>query len=307
MISVKNIKDLPKISVHINLLTSVITEDINDLIDITTFKRINDIDKCIETSLNSLRDDLNIELSINKLIDKLIEDDVIYSELFVDLNLYKKIDLNKLVELILFVKEKRNYDLNLVLMCSDKLEKEENLEVLNVLDKYYKKGVNGIYFKKEKSTNIEDYVYIFDRLIKNNIDYIVPLDQRINNNNYEIYSKAKRIEYLSDNYEEILEIINENNIIEICLTKLNELNIENIYEFINILIDNNYNYVLTSTDMTLLNTDLVNEYCLLINNIDLDIHSIIKNIINNINLLNIEKEEKERLIMILKGKSNEIL
>lgn len=320
MISFEKLKSIPKLDLHINFLSSITTNlafDLNDdlsideVMDMSTFKRITESDKCLELPIKLLNNVKNIRQAVVDLIERLKRNNVIYGELFLDLPLYNKsISLSYLIDTLLKVIKEENFDLQLVLCVSDKFSKDENLEVLSLLDKYYGHGVNGVYFKKDKITNLFDYIYLFDKLIKNNITYIVPFDSKITNQNRDIYEKAYRIEYLFDGVDdELLELVQENNIIlEFSISKLLELNYNlDIYGFIYQLIKDNYQVIINSGDMTVLNTDIINEYCLLFNNCDLTLLELVKLLINNINNLNIDDIMKERLVVLLKEKSNDIL
>ena len=206
MISFENLKSIPKVDLHINFLSSITTSlafDLNDdltiadVIEMTTFKRFSEYDKCLELPVKLLNNEKNIKLALSDLINRLRKNNVIYGELVLDLPLYNKnISLDYLIDLLLKVIKEENFNLQLLLCVSDKLSKEENMDILNLLDKYYNNGVKGVYFKKDKITNLFDYIYIFDKLSRNNIPYIVPFDSKITNQSREIYAKAYRIEYL---------------------------------------------------------------------------------------------------------------
>lgn len=320
MVSFENLKKVPKLDLHINFLSSITTNlafDLNDdlsideVMDMSTIKRFNEYDKCLEIPIKLLNNVKNIKIAVLDLINRLKKNNVIYGELFLDLPLYnRRFSLEYLIEILLKEIKKESFDLQLVLCVSDKLSKEDNLEVLSLLDKYYGKGVNGVYFQKDKSTNLADYIYVFDKLMRNNISYIVPFDEKITNQNRDIYAKASRIEYLLDGEnEELLNLVQENNImLEFSLTKIQELGYNyDIYNFIYKLIKDNYLVVFNSLDMTILNTDIINEYCLLFNNCELTLLEMVKLLINSINHLTLDLSAKERLIKILKDESNQIL
>ena len=320
MISFEKIKNIHKLDLHINFLSSITTNlafDLNsdlsleEVMDMSTLKRFNDYEKCLELPLKLLNNVHNIKLAVVDLINRLKKNNVIYGELFLDLPLYNKhISISYLINIILKVIKEEDFNLQLVLCVSDRFSKEENLEILSLLDKYYQNGIVGVYFKKDKITNLFDYIYIFDKLIRNNIPYIVPFDSKLTNQNRDIYSKAYRIEYLFDEVdEELLELVYEKDIVlEFSISKLNELKYNlDIYNLLERLIKENYNLVINSGDMTILNTDIINEYCLLFNNCDLTLRELVKLLINNVNNLLINDIMKERLMLILKEESNQIL
>lgn len=316
----EQIKGIPKVDLHINLTSSISpdlafdltdSKSIPDIIDQMQQRSIIDYNECLNIPIQVLSSKNNIILAINDLIDRLIKNNVIYSELFLDLPLYTEINVDNLVKIILKEITKRNYNMNLVLCLSDKFTKEKNIEILDILDKYYGNGINGVYFKKGKMTSLISYHYIFDRLIKNNINYILSLDTKVTSNDRDIYYNAKRIIYsLNEKDESILNSIREQNILlEFSITSLIENNVvcDIKDSFIYDIYKDNYLVTFTSCDMTVLNTDIVNEYCLLFNSLPITLHDMIKIITNSVISSNINTECREKLIIELKEKINSIL
>ena len=316
----EQLKLLPKVDLHINLTGSIST---NLVFDLTNETSIIDLeDKMLQHNPKEYRESLkvpirvlktkkNIVLAINDLIDRLERNNVIYSELFLDLPLYKNVDVDKMVNYVLDVIKERNANINLVLCLSDIFSKEENLEVINVFEKYYNQGVNGLFFDKSNMTNISDYSYIFDRLKKNDYPYILNLNSQITNQDYDIYTHAKRVIYsLPDRDDGILEELKNNDVmLEFPLSSLWEAHILSEIEdtcFYDLYLDN-YNVCLTSRDMTSLNTDMLNEYCLIFNNSDIKLLDLIKINIKVLETANIDNEIKEKLIEKLRTESNELL
>ena len=316
----EQLKLLPKVDLHINLTGSIST---NLVFDLTNETSIIDLeDKMLQHNPKEYRESLkvpirvlktkkNIVLAINDLIDRLERNNVIYSELFLDLPLYKNVDVDKMVNYVLDVIKERNANINLVLCLSDIFSKEENLEVINFFEKYYNQGVNGLFFDNSNMTNISDYSYIFDRLKKNDYPYILNLNSQITNQDYDIYTHAKRVIYsLPDRDDGILEELKNNDVmLEFPLSSLWEAHIISEIEdtcFYELYLDN-YNVCLTSRDMTSLNTDMLNEYCLIFNNSDIKLLDLIKINIKVLETANIDNEIKEKLIEKLRTESNELL
>ena len=316
----EQLKLLPKVDLHINLTSSISTELVFDLTNETSIIDLEEkmfqhnpkeYRESLKVPIRVLKTKKNIILAINDLIDRLEQNNVIYSELFLDLPLYKNVDVEKLVNYVLDVIKERNANINLVLCLSDIFSKEENLEVINIFEKYYNQGVNGLFFDKSNMTNISDYNYIFDRLKDNNYPYILNLNSKITNQDYEIYTKAKRVIYsLPDKDEIILNELKHNSVmLEFPLSSLWEANIISdissacIYD----LYLDNYNVCLTSRDMTSLNTDILNEYCLLFNNFDIKLLDIVKINLKNLEESVINDETKNKLIEKLRTESNELL
>lgn len=316
----EQLKMLPKVDMHINLTSSISTDlafdlssesNILDVLDEMQEKNILEYEQALKLPIKILNSKRNIVLAIDNLIDKLISNNVIYGELFLDLPLYNRhIDEEKLLSIVLEEINRRNYNLQVVLVLSSEREKEENLHTLEIYDKYYGHGVNGIYFKKNKMKNLVDYMYLFDRLIRNNQPYILDMNSKITNSDYDIYMHAKRIIYSLSNYEE--NIINEFKVNDIMLefgiTRLRESNLVDLKDFfIYDFIKNNILLTITSCDMTTLNTDILNEWCVMFNNYPLVLRDMIKIILNNLVNANIDSSIKDRLIEEVKEKSNLVL
>lgn len=317
----EQIKSIPKVDMHINLTSSISTDLAFDLSDdinmaeiISKMQEKNPLEyvNALKLPVKILKSNKNIILAVNDLIDKLVNNNVIYGELFLDLPLYNHhIDEEKLLELVLSVIEDRKVNLQVVLVISSRKEKEENLKTLEIFEKYYGNGVNGIYFYKDKMDNLTNYMYLFDRLIKNNYPYILNMNTKITNQDEEIYFHAKRIIYALPTLDEgIVRKIREHDILlEFALTRFYENNLINDFKdyFIYDLIKENTKITLVSMDMTTINTDIINEWCVMFNNYPLVLHDLVKIINYDLIKANINDELKNRLIEEFKEKSNLIL
>ena len=317
----EQIKSIPKVDMHINLTSSISTDLAFDLSDdvnmaeiISKMQEKNPLEyvNALKLPVKILKSNKNIILAINDLIDKLVSNSVIYGELFLDLPLYNHhIDEEKLLDLVLSVIEDRKVNLQVVLVISSRKEKDENLKTLEIFEKYYGNGVNGIYFYKDKMDNLTNYMYLFDRLIKNNYPYILNMNTKITNQDEEIYFHAKRIIYALPTLDEgIVRKIREHDILlEFALTRFYENNLINDFKdyFIYDLIKENTKITLVSMDMTTINTDIINEWCLMFNNYPLVLHDLVKIINYDLIKANINDELKNRLIEEFKEKSNLIL
>lgn len=317
----EQLKNIPKVDLHINLTGSISTDlaftvtnetSIQEIEDKMIQRNVKDYLDSLKVPIEILRTKKNIELSVNDLIDRLEKNNVIYGELFLDLPLYnKRIDTEKVLNIILSIIKERNFNLQVILCLSSNYSKDENLKILSLLDKYYLKGVNGVYFQKDKMANLSDFNYLFDRLIRDNILYILNLDSKITNQDRDIYYNAGRIIYSLDHLEDsILSDFKNNNImIEMPLSSLIESNIITTLKdyFVYELIKNNYLVTITSRDMTTLNTDILNEYCLLFNNCPITLHELIKMNTNVLMNINVSDKIKNELIVDFKEKSNMVL
>ena len=236
----------------------------------------------------------------------------IYGELFLDLPLYNQsINERKLLETVLKVIYERHINLQVVLVISSLKDKDSILKTLDLFEEYYEHGVNGIYFYKDKMANLSDYMYVFDRLIKNEYAYIVNINSKVASRDEEIYLHAKRVIYMQSIYDEVfINNCRKNNVmLEFSITRLIESNvISDLKEwFIYNLLKDNVTLTITSCDMTTLNTDIVNEWCLMFNNYPVTFHEMIKVLHNSLINANIDDKIKNNLIVELMNKANLIL
>ena len=317
----EQLKELPKVDMHINLTSSISTdlaaylmddENLIDIIDKMQEKNVMDYENSLKLPIKILKSSKNLTLAINDLIDNLEKNNVIYTELFLDLPLYnKRLNEEKTIETILNVIKARNYHMNIVLVLSSEKEKEDNLKTLSLFEKYYQNGVNGIYFKKDKMTNLDSYSYLFDRLIKNNYPYILNMNSKMTNTDREIYLNAKRIIYSLPSLDELLlnDIKEHNIMLEFGITRFRENNLIDDFKnyFIYNLVKDNYLIDIASFDMTTLNIDILNEWCVLFNNYPFTLHDIVKIMINCVVKANISDDIKNNLIDKIKEKANLML
>lgn len=317
----EQIKAIPKVDMHINLTSSISTDLAFDLSDDTNMAEIiskmqekNNLEyvNALKLPVKILKTGKNIILAVNDLIDKLNSNNVIYGELFLDLVLYnQKIDIEKVLNLILSVIEERKINLQVVLVISSKCDKDENLRTLELFEKYYGKGVNGIYFSKDKMDNLVDYMYLFDRLNRNNYPYIINMNSKITREDREIYLHAKRVIYALNTRDDTIidELMTNDVMLEFAVTRFYENNLFSEFKdyFIYDLIKDNVKLTITSVDMTTLNTDIINEWCLLFNNYPLVLHDMLKIINYNLSKINVSDEDRNKLIEEFVNKSNIIL
>ncbi|MBQ8472211.1 MAG: hypothetical protein IJ501_01765 [Bacilli bacterium] len=315
----ESLKLFPKVDLHIDYFGSIpksciyeLTNEVEKVDDILEFESLKDYDnqkKLVSHLLNSLD---NICFATKELITKLKSDNLIYGEIFINLDLFHR-NLNKrdIIKTILNVIKKSDLELNIVLMIESNVSKESLYNDLDILYEYYKKGINGVYFIKNKQENLDSYKALFDKFIKDDIDYIVLLDSKLTNQNKEIYYNAKRIIYNlfeipSDNF---LNIIREEEIIlEFPVTHQNYFNLYDDLSnhFVYDLFKENIKLCFTTIDMTILDTDMLNEYCKLFNVFPFNLHDLVTLNLNILNRLNIKDDKKNNLIDEFKEKANEL-
>ena len=318
----ESLKMFPKIDIHIDYFGSILkttieklsndflSEEIEDTIDFNSLKDYGDYKSIVSCVLINLP---NIETATKELIEKLKKDNVIYSEIFLNLDLFSKnLKKKEIILTILKVIKDSNLNINLVLEIESKITKEEMLADLNILYEFYNKGINGVYFKKNKQETFDMYQALFDKFIKDEIDYIVLLDSKLTNQNKEIYYNAKRIIYnlFEEPTDNFFNIIKDNEIVlEFPITYQGTYHIydELKKHFVYNLFKENVIVCFTTIDMTILDTDLLNEYCILFNVFPFNLHDLVNINLNILNKLNVSLEIKNNLISDFKEKANEIL
>lgn len=318
----ESLKMFPKIDNHIDYFGSILkttieklsndflSEEIEDTIDFNSLKDYSDYKSIVSKVLINLK---NIEIATTELIEKLKKDNIIYGEIFINLDLFsKKLKKKDIVLTILKSIKNSNLNLNLVLEIESRITKEEMFDDLNILYEFYNKGINGVYFKKNKQETFDMYQALFDKFIKDEIDYIVLLDSKLTNQNKEIYYNAKRIIYnlFEEPIDNFFNIIKNNEIVlEFPITYQGTYHIydELKNHFVYNLFKENVIVSFTTIDMTILDTDLLNEYCILFNVFPFNLHDLININLNILNKLNVSLEIKNNLIRDFKEKANEIL
>ena len=138
----EQIKNIPKVDMHINLTSSISTDLAFDLSDdvnmaeiISKMQEKNPLEyvNALKLPIKILKHEKNIILAMNDLIDKLINENIIYGELFLDLPLYNHhTDVEKLLNTVLMVIKERNINLQVVLVLGSLLEREENLKIIDI-------------------------------------------------------------------------------------------------------------------------------------------------------------------------------
>lgn len=318
----ESLKMFPKIDIHIDYFGSILkttieklsndflSEEIEDTIDFNSLKDYSDYKSIVSKVLVNLK---NIEIATTDLIEKLKKDNVMYGEIFINLDLFsKKLKKKDIILSILKVIKNSNLNLNLVLEIESRITKEEMFDDLNILYEFYNKGINGVYFKKNKQETFDMYQALFDKFIKDEIDYIVLLDSKLTNQNKEIYYNAKRIIYnlFEEPIDNFFNIIKNNEIVlEFPITYQGTYHIydELKNHFVYNLFKENVIVSFTTIDMTILDTDLLNEYCILFNVFPFNLHDLVNINLNILNKLNVSLEIKNNLISDFKEKANEIL
>ncbi len=317
----EQLKSIPKVDLHVDFLGSIPKETIDKLTTDIKIKdtilseqplSIKDYEARRELISNLLETYEQIKIATTDLVTKLLNDNIMYAEVFLDLDSFsKKLNKKEILKVILDVIKKQKVNINFILILDSTIDEKEIYNNIDILYEYYQKGITGVYFRKSKQEILDPYKAIFDKFIKDKIDYIVLLDSRLTNQNKEIYYNAKRIIYNSMELpdENFLNIIRETKILlEFPITYQSYFNLydELSNHFVYDLYKENIITIFTTVDMTLLDTNLLNEYCKLFNVFPFNLHDLVNLTLEILNKLNINDEIKNNLIMEFKEKANEL-
>lgn len=318
----EGLKAFPKVDLHIDFLGSIPLETIQkmtqntpllDVQDIVEFDSLTDYDNSRNLVRSLLNSYSNIEFAFKELIEKFKEENMIYGEIFVNLDSFlPNLDKKEILITLFKVIKDSELKLNIVLEIESSISKEELYDNLNLLYEYYHKGINGISFKKNKLDNFETYKALFDKFVKDDISYIVTMDSKITSQNKEIMYGASRIIYnLFIEPDEVFlkKIKDEKILLEFPITYQSYFhlydNLENHFVFN--LFKENVLLTFTTIDRTSLNTDLLNEYCKLFNVFPFKLHDLVVLTLNCLSIVNLRDEEKNNLIEEFKSKANQLL
>ena len=312
----ESLKMFPKIDLHIDYFGSITkgtiyeltkSDSIDEILDFDSLTDYNNTKELVKKLLNSYE---SIELATNNLLDKLKNDNLLYGEIFINLDYFmNNLDKEVIIKTIMDLIKKSELNINLVIEVDSSISKENLYNSLNLLYKYYNKGINGIYFKKNKLDNLDTYKSLFDKFIKDEIKYIILLDSKLTTQNKDIYYNASRIIYnimeLPDN--NFKDIIKNNNIIlEEAITYQNYFNLYDdlknhiIYD----LYKDNLCIAFTTMDMTSLDTDMLNELCIIFNAFPFSLHDLVSIYLNILSNINVDINLKNNLISAFREKAN---
>jgi len=319
----ESLKLFPKINLHIDYFGSITKDTIyeltktrnnqSDVDDILEFSSLTDYDNSKELVKKILNSYQNIEIATSNLLEKLKKDNLLYGEIYLNLDSFlPNLDKEVIVKTIFDLIKKSELNINIVLEVESSLTKEMLYNNLNILYNYYNKGINGIYFKKNKFDRIESYKSLFDKFIKDEVNYILLMDSKLTSQDKEIYYNANRIIYnvleIPDN-EFLEEIKNKNIILEMGITYQSFFNIYDdlknhiIYDLYKL----NVSIAFTTIDEMVLDTDLLNEYCKIFNVFPFSLHDLVVMNLNILNNLNIDAVMKNNLISEFREKANLLL
>ena len=172
--------------------------------------------------------------------------------------------------------------------------------------------------KREKIKSLLNKQNIIFELMKVNPSFVLY---------YNYYFGIKLHDFSIDFILELISIYQENPEVLECLLKtlptnlkievlkqydfpsniLYKIGISLSIEVIDYLFKENVIVSFTTIDMTILDTDLLNEYCILFNVFPFNLHDLVNINLNILNKLNVSLEIKNNLISDFKEKANEIL
>lgn len=312
-----NIKDLPKVELHLHLDGSVDIDIAKKFTNKTKNELINEMianDKC--NNLNDYLTKFSLPVSImqtkeqlyeisKNLIKQLKEDNVIYAEVrFAPNKHIEKLTLNEVIDSVLLGLKNNDVKTNLILCMMRDSNVEDNLKIIDLAKEYQDRGVVAIDLAGAESIyKTKDFKILFDYAKRLNIPFTIHAGEAdgIESINSAIEFGAQRIGHGIRAIEDssTIKTINQKNIIlEICPTSNIQTNVVSTYKEhpIKILKENNILISINTDNRTVSNITLCEEYKKLKNTFNFSIDDFIEMNINAIKYSFMSEIEKKELI-----------
>lgn len=311
------IKDLPKVELHVHLDGSIRVETAMELLnekeDIIRNKMIAD-DRCVDLNDYLTKFDLpisimqtkeNLERISYELALDLEKENVIYAEIrFAPIkHVLNGLTKEEVVDSVLLGLSKGNIKTNLILCMMRDSSYEENLEIIDLTKKYIGKGVVGIDLAgAEAIYKTSSFKKLFDRINELNLNITIHSGEadRVDSVVSALDFNAKRIGHG-------INVINDNNVInrlklldillEVCPTSNIQTNAVTSYKNhpIKKLYDMGVKVSVNTDNRTVSNTTLTMEYEKLVKELNFSIEDLIKMNLNAIESSFLNDLEKEKL------------
>lgn len=292
-----NLKQFPKVELHIHLDGSVKIETALELLNKTKEELQSEMiakDKCLD--LNEYLTKFKIPISImqtkeqliriaGEVADDLYNDGVIYAEIrFAPINHITILTLEEVVESVLEGFKNSKLKSNLILCLMRHSSFEDNKKIIELAHKYLNKGVCAVDLAgAEGLYKTESFKELFDIVKQENIPFTIHAGEAdgIDSIKSAIDFGTKRIGHgircIENN--ETINLIKEKNItLEICPTSNVQTNVVNEYinHPIKYLYNNNVKVTLNTDNRTVSNISLTDEYEKLIKTFNFSLEDIKK-------------------------------
>ncbi len=320
-----NFKTIPKVELHLHLDGSVPLELLSNYINKDASSIAQAPDKCqnladyltkFDLPIDYLKHKVNLKDASYQLSKDLENDGVIYAEVRYAPNLLlsSELDLNETIKTILEGFSLGNVKINLILCMMRHHSYEENLEVINVAEKYLNKGVCAIDLAGDEehfpTSNFEE---LFKIAQEKHIPYTIHAGEVNLKDSLAsaISFKTTRLGHgiQAINYPDLLaQIIDKKILLEICPTSNIQTNVIDTYDKHPIKqLDEQGALISISTDnRTVSNITLSDEYAKLNKYFNYTIQDFCRfnlNAINSSFLSNKEKQELTNIILEYMNKS----
>lgn len=317
----EQLKLLPKIELHVHLdgsvnkdvALSLINEkyNIQELEDLMVLNNkaesLTEYLEKFDFPISLMQDEKSIEQIATTLAKDLKEDNVIYAEVRFAPMFHTKKGLTQLqvVESVIKgIKKVKGININLILCCMRNASRKDNLETIEVAKKLLNKKVVAVDLAgDENKYSLNEFSYLFDELQKHNIPYTIHAGEIDNLDGLEeaISFNPTRIGHgvIAYKSQKLMNLIKNNDItLEICPTSNIQTNLfDSILEHpIYHLYKEGLNVTINTDNRTVSDTNLLNEYCKLVNNFPLTIQDIINMNVKAINASFLSEKEKSKLM-----------
>lgn len=323
-----NLKDLPKIELHLHLDGSLNIEEVAKIKGISDYDARRELMPVKEPGslseylnyftmpIELLKSKDNINLLCKRLCDDLAEDNVLYAELrFAPFQHVGELSLEEVVASVIDASRTDRLKINIILCMMRNSSFEENKEIIDLAYKYLGKGVVAIDLAGDESKyETKDFERLFKLASKRGLPFTIHAGEAVGHESVDaaISFGAKRIGHGIKSLESLATIdklIDKNIVLEICPTSnvqtgavssIKAHPLKN-FEALGVM------YTISTDNRAVSNISLSGEYFKLIDNNVLSLSEIIESNKTAINCSFLPKAEKEQLLYMYQQKLEEFL
>ena len=302
--SVKDLKNLPKIELHLHLdccLSFDVVKKINPEIDIQTFNKnfkassscssVKEYIKCAEFAVDLMQDENSIKLVVEDLFKQLKAENVIYVEIrFAPLlHCRNKLSASDVVEIINNVSKKcsEKYDIHygLILCTLRHFDEMQSMETVRLVDKFKNSGVFALDIAADEAGHsLDNHISAFNYANDNNIKSTAHAGEAKGPESIRETLKRLKVKRVGhgvrcvEDKDLMKHLSNKDIHLEICLTSniktatFKSITLHPVDE----IFKSNISISLSTDGRTISNIDLTSEYELVMNKFGWDINDIKK-------------------------------
>ncbi len=313
-LSIKTVRQLAEMN-HISVLES--DEELLD--EIAIYEGCKDLTEYLKKfafPIQLLSSKEALSLAVYNLLEECMADGIIYAEVKIGPTEWAKENFSpeEVVLACIDGLNKSSLDAGLIACCMRGDTYERNMETLRLAKKYLNQGIVAVDLAgAEALYPNEDYKYVFDYALENNIPLAVHSGEAAGAESVRTalaYGADKRIGHGIHSYEdeELMDIIKERNIIlEFCPTSNIDTNIfESIHDYpLRKYLDKGIKVTINSDDPTISRTSLRKEWQKVIDEFDLSKDEVKQMLLNSVEAAYCSEEKKEEFRGIIERNFSE--